>query len=231
MNRLGEIAKLINGSKEQANQFVHLVNNALRLRRTSSSKIVWALSSLPSKRRTLEEVVFTLEGKRSQYDHEINRRLADLENKGINITPDNIERKKDWQEFEKILSSFRIVRLYHFTDNRNWQSILEHNGLYSWYHCKMNDIEIPFPGGNELSRNLDRRQGVQDYVHLSFIHNPPMLDKAKQDKRIDKELILEVDPLLIYWETTKFSDMNATDNEVTIGDDLESFKKIKLCKI
>ena len=58
--------------------------------------------------------------------------------------------------------------MYHFTDRANIPSIKKHGGPYSWYTCEQKSIEIKMPGGNQLSRDLDLRYNLHDYVRLSF---------------------------------------------------------------
>ena len=57
-----------------------------------------------------------------------------------------------------------IKVLYHFTDEENWQSIQNYGGLYSWKFCDLNNIAIAVPGGDTLSRDLDRNKKLENYV-------------------------------------------------------------------
>lgn len=133
------------------------------------------------------------------------------------------EKKSDWSNFDIIIAAQGIEYLYHFTDLRNVKSIIQHGGLYSWWSCQENGIQIPFPGGTRLSRRLDSSHGLQDYVHLNLNPNPPMLYAAKHLTYI---AILEIDPQVIYWRETRFSNENATSNNAVVGDDLASFELI-----
>lgn len=135
--------------------------------------------------------------------------------------------KHNWRDFEAIVIANRISRLYHFTDRANLDSILRLGGLFSWIDLQTKGIPISKPGGNILSRQLDTRKGLQDYVRLSFNANQPMMRVALEEGRIQTPIILEVDPCVIYWESTKFSHINATDNNAMIGDDLASFRRIR----
>lgn len=134
--------------------------------------------------------------------------------------------KYGWSNFTKIIERHKIGVLYHFTDSANLPSIVQHGGLYSWWSCQQNGIPIPRTGGNAISRELDRRKELQDYVRLSFNGNHPMLAQSKHEGRIDKPIILKINSEVIYWASTLFSNLNATATNAQIGSDMEDFKRI-----
>ena len=142
----------------------------------------------------------------------------------------NINLKENSEEFRKVIIEKGIKNLYHFTDFGNLASIKEHGGLYSWGYCERNNIDINRPGGNELSRDLDKKCQLENYVRLSFQQLPPLLYRFKKKGRIENPISLIIDPSVIYWENTKFSDENATANEASIGDDLITFNIIEFEK-
>jgi hypothetical protein len=231
LKKQDEIAKLIRGNRRDADNFINQIYDAISYR-PSLNQIAYTLQKIPQEKRTIHTVVIALEGKsRSSEDIADKSPAHTEEHKEISsrsavvpkIKLNEKKRKDDWLEFAKILQSNHISYIYHFTDSRNIPSIKQHGGLYSWYYCEMNGIEIPCPGGGDLSRQLDIYKGLQDYVRLSFNPNPPMLYVATH---ILTRVILVVDPSVIYWETTMFSDVNATDNLASVGDDLLSFQKI-----
>jgi hypothetical protein len=137
------------------------------------------------------------------------------------------EYKDDWKEFETILKTNNITNLYHFTDIENLDSIKKCGGLYSWDYCDQNNIEIIKPGGNEASRNIDMDKGLQNYVRLSFNKKPPMYWALKNNRQYNL-VILSVDPSVIYWKSTKFSDENTTSPSAWVGNKLSDFENIKL---
>lgn len=137
-----------------------------------------------------------------------------------------IQFKSNWQLYVNVILDNDIKYLYHFTDISNLDSIKEMNGLYSWAYCDSNNIPIDTPGGNELSRVLDKRKGTENYVRLSFCKNHPMEYVAKRDGRIKNPIKLLCDTELIYHIGTKVCNMNATKNEAIISDCLEYFSKI-----
>ena len=137
------------------------------------------------------------------------------------------EIKPNWRDFQKILNQNYITTLYHFTDMSNINSIHNNGGLYSWFYMENKGIQIPTPGGNQFSRQLDRQKGLQDYVRLSFNTHQPMMYIAKKDHRIKDPRILKIDPQVIYWNTTNFSNLNATDNNAEVGNNISNFKNIR----
>jgi hypothetical protein len=135
--------------------------------------------------------------------------------------------KKNWRRFDEVLKKYRIEHLYHFTDTRNLDSIRKHGGLYSWWRCNQKDIEVPAPGGNESSREMDLKRDLQDYVRLGFNTCPPMLHVARETGRIGKHRILQVRPSVIYLRSTLFSHINANDLNARVGGDFEDFDRIR----
>lgn len=131
-------------------------------------------------------------------------------------------------EVKKYLLDNNLSRLYHFTDRSNVDSIIKHGALYSWAFCESNGITIPRPGGNQLSRDLDRRRGLENFVRLSFTKEHPMLYHAKNDGRINDVVILEIDARVLLWNTTLVSDQNANANSASIGSTLEDLRRVKL---
>lgn len=126
------------------------------------------------------------------------------------------------------LSERGFTKLYHFTDRRNIESIIRTGGLYSSAFLKQSSIEVPRPGGNELSRNLDVRSGLQDYVRLSFIRDNPMMYAAKADGRISDPVILEIDIDVVRFPDVIFSDRNATANGCVLGSGVKMLQNINL---
>jgi hypothetical protein len=113
-----------------------------------------------------------------------------------------------------------IEKLYHITHKNNIESIKENGGLMSWNYLFENGIDIPVPGGNELSRGLDVNKELEDYVRLCFVKDLPMFDGRENLK------VLEIDVKVVEWDTTLFCDMNATANRATCGPGFEHLDNI-----
>lgn len=135
-------------------------------------------------------------------------------------------KRHNFLSFKEVLDYHGIKKLYHFTDRENLKSIIDNGGLFSWADCEARNISIPKQGGGDLSRSLDRRDNLQNYVRLSFTTEHPMMYVAMNDGRITNPVILEIDPEVIYEIDTKYSDRNATRNGANVGDSFEDFKKI-----
>ena len=137
-----------------------------------------------------------------------------------------MERKNNWQEFKTVLEQHKITKLYHFTDRENLESIIKNGGLYSWMDCDRKGIKIAKPGGGELSRSLDRKDNLQDFVRVSFTTQHPMMYVAMKEGRISNPVILEIDPEVIFWSDTKYADSNATRSDAHIGNSIDDFLRI-----
>lgn len=138
-------------------------------------------------------------------------------------------KRNNWKEFEEILSQNRITKLFHFTDRDNLESIIKNGGLYSWKDCEEKGITIPKPGGGgpgSTSWSLDERDGLEHYVRVSFTEQHPMMYVAMNENRISNPVILEIDPEVVYDESTRYSDRNATRNGAQVGGDLDDFRNI-----
>ena len=139
-----------------------------------------------------------------------------------------MEKKSNWQEYKTVLDEQKIAKLYHFTDRDNLESIIKNGGLYSWMDCERKGIKIVKPGGGSLSRQLDSGRNLEDYVRVSFTTQHPMMFVAMKDGRISNPVVLEIDPEVILWKGTCYSDMNATTYKIrpNIGETISDFKKI-----
>ena len=109
------------------------------------------------------------------------------------------------------------MRLYHFTDPRNIESIRRF-GLMSWKQLVQRDIKH-HPGSNEDSRRIDARKCLENYVHLCLFPEHSMAELAVKQKRIESFVWLSIDCSVISLETTQFSDQNATANSAIINHD------------
>ena len=137
-----------------------------------------------------------------------------------------MEKKDNWQEYKALLEQHGIGKLYHFTDRDNLESIINNGGLYSWAGCEQKGITISKPGGGTLSRQLDSRDGLQDYVRVSFVTQHPMMYVAMDEGRISNPVILEIDPEVVCWEGTLYADRNATKTGANVGGTVDDFKRI-----
>ena len=129
----------------------------------------------------------------------------------------------------KILQYLRmkgITRFYHFTDRQNLIRIKQLGGLYSWYYCEQNGIEIPNPGGDYDSRRYDIRHGLQDYVRLSFCDDHPMA--WRKHKEGSSLLLLYIDINVATFKDTLFTDRNAASSSFACGGNYDDLMKINI---
>ena len=139
----------------------------------------------------------------------------------------DMEKKRNWQEFENVLKEGRITKLYHFTDFDNLESIIQNGGLYSWADCRDEGIKIPQPGSSGPSRSLDERDHLEYYVRLSFAEDHPMKYVAMNEGRISNPAVLEIDLEAAYWDKTLYADRNATRNGANVGGTLDDLKAVR----
>ena len=103
----------------------------------------------------------------------------------------NIECSKRVKLIHDVDHKFNIESLFHFTDIENIESIKKH-GLLPLSVLSENGIIPPKPGGNDLSHELDRNNGLDKYVHLAFREFHPMEYKARQEERIGETRFLKI---------------------------------------
>lgn len=134
--------------------------------------------------------------------------------------------KNNYDEFKKLIEQHHITTLYHFTDRENLESIIKNGGLYSWADCEQKGISISKPGGSLDSRNLDKRDNLQNFVRVSFVREHPMMYVAMSDGRISNPVVLEIDPEVIYWQDSLYADRNATKNGALVGSSIDDFSQL-----
>lgn len=135
--------------------------------------------------------------------------------------------KPDADEIMRTLRNNNVVCLYHFTPRINIQSIKNHGGLYSWKYCDKNKLNIPEPGGDQLSRALDMRYGLEDYVRLSFCIDHPMSYRLREKDLVLLKIKIDVASL----KDTLFSDINATDTNHHHGKTLQDLQRVDFSAI
>jgi len=165
------------------------------------------------------------ESRRLQEQEEREKRAKKEKERQVKAELENLlVKKQNWQEFQQILQQNGIKTFYHFTDRANVKSIKDHGGLYSWDYCGKHGIDIPYPGGDIQSRQLDIKYKLQDFVRLSFCNDHPMMYRLKQDGR--NLVLLTVKPDVAYLANTVFSDINATDSDHSHGKNIEDLKRV-----
>lgn len=182
---------------------LYKISNKERLSEGESNKIIHLTPRLPKR----IEYPFKIETK---FNFSVNPKL-----------------KENYEDFNQDIEVTNIKSLFHFTDKSNLDSIIQNEGLYSWRACEHKGIKINRQGGNHLSKKLDIYHGLEDFVRLSFVQNHPMMFSAKSDGRIENPIVLKINPVVILWEETRFSNMNATKNGHIQGNQIKHFRNIK----
>ena len=170
-------------------------------------------------------------------DFSTNHKPVTIKTFNTPVTPSPVKRTTKPKPFPKfkakkklftdVLLDNKVKYLYHFTDKGNIESIIKLGGLYSWEYLLNNKIFIPFPGGDQLSRMLDSRFKLADYVRTSFCSDHPMKFVATKEGRIHNPVVLKIDPCIVTFRDTLFSDMNATSTNHHRGKKLEDLKRIR----
>ena len=124
---------------------------------------------------------------------------------------------------KQTLENYGITSVYHFTDLANLVTIEEY-GLQSLKNILSKNIDVKYFGAEELGHELDKRKGLDQYVHLSFIKDHPMYYVAKSRGTIRKPIWIELDASILYKNTTLFCDSVANQSNAQI------FKSDKILK-
>lgn len=119
---------------------------------------------------------------------------------------------------KNILKKYNIDAVWHFTDEENLESIQEHGGIFSLEEIEERGILVAICGGNEWSHDADQQKGVDQYVHLAFVKDHPMLYKLKKSGKLLKPVWLKIDPTVILGEGVRFTNAVANKKGVPILD-------------
>lgn len=125
---------------------------------------------------------------------------------------------------QETLNHYGIKSIWHFTDLSNYESIKK-NGVLSLRNIINQKIDVSCFGANELSHNLDIRNGLDKYVHLSFIKEHPMQYVKTRDGDLPNPIWLEIDASVLFSDDTIFSNQVANKNGAKIHNinDLEKY--------
>lgn len=106
---------------------------------------------------------------------------------------------------KQFIQKFGVKCFYHFTDRRNLNSILANNGLLPLAELRRRKIYVPAPGGNEWSHDADARIGLDEYVHLCLLNEHPMEFRAREERRTESSVFLEIHPAILAVEGVMFT--------------------------
>lgn len=132
------------------------------------------------------------------------------------IITDSYDFKSDFNEIYNVLKSNNVTTLYHFTDESNIESIKKNGGLFSNADLQRRGISPRYSSSID-SRSMDKSQGLDEFIRLSFAKSHPMMHIAMTDGRIEKPKIIEINPLIALMPNVLFSDRNALKKGAKIG--------------
>lgn len=135
-----------------------------------------------------------------------------------------VKYKSDTEQILRLLRDKRIHYLYHFTAADNIPSIKKNKGLYSWDYMDKHGITIPVAGGDSMSRSLDMKYNLQDYVRLSFCQDHPMAYRLRMAG--EKIVLLMIDIRAAAFAGTQYSDMNAADSRHHHGPSISDLERV-----
>lgn len=127
---------------------------------------------------------------------------------------------------EELVAAIKARRafVYHFTDTRNLDSIRE-SGILSMAEIRRRQINV-IPGGNKWSMDADVKSGMDEYVHLCFFKDHPMVYYAKKEERIDNVRYLRIDPDIILGDGVLIADQVSNKKGVAPLPAAQMIKKI-----
>ena len=98
--------------------------------------------------------------------------------------------------------------------------------MFSFREAEMRGIEIPSSGGNDWSHDADRIKEMDEYVHLAFVDDHPMLFWAKKEHRISEPVWLKIDSSILLGDDVRFSSDVSNKTGVAILNAEEAKKQI-----
>ena len=134
--------------------------------------------------------------------------------------------KSNKEEIRQYLQANGIQYLYHFTEKEKIQSIIKYGGLFSYKRAFDESIAMPVREDMALTRDIDARMGLEDYVRTSFC---PRLPKIKERQAEGAELVLlKIDLDVALFDETLYTDIEATQSNMKHGGDFDDLKKVNL---
>ncbi len=140
-----------------------------------------------------------------------------------------IHKRKKKMSIIETLNRHNINSIWHFTDISNLESIAKY-GILSLHEILENSIDARF-GADSLSHTLDKKYGLDEYVHLAFIKDHPMYHNALKRGSIQHTVWVELDLKILLDDNVKFSDEVANKTGVKLFDSTRVEEKINFNKM
>jgi len=98
---------------------------------------------------------------------------------------------------------YDVESVWHFTDLSNISSIVKY-GLLSLREIEAQQIDVSRYGADRLSHRLDRRRGLDTFVHLAFMMDHPMYHIAKHRGSIVRGMWIELPVSVVLQDDVRF---------------------------
>ena len=133
---------------------------------------------------------------------------------------------KDAHVVAEYLRNNNIECFYHFTEKKNIPSIKANGGLLSYKRAFDKGVKITHSKDMQSSRDIDSKLDLEDYARASFCKYLP---KIEERKMAGHELVLlKISTEVAEFETTMFTDIEATHLPQNRGPLLEDLMKVNI---
>ena len=134
--------------------------------------------------------------------------------------------KPNKEEIRSYLQNNDIKYLYHFTEKDRIESIIKYGGLLSFKRCLDEGITMPVREDMALTRDIDARMELEDYVRTSFCSRLP---KIKERQAEGAELVLlKIDPEVALFDDTLYTDIEATQPGLYCGGEIDDLRRVNI---
>lgn len=134
--------------------------------------------------------------------------------------------KTDKEKIRSYLETNGIKYLYHFTEKDRIESIIKYGGLLSFKRCLDEGITMPVREDMALTRDIDARMELEDYVRTSFCSRLP---KIKERQAEGAELVLlKIDPEVALFDDTLYTDIEATQPGLYCGGEFDDLRRVNI---
>ena len=132
--------------------------------------------------------------------------------------------KPNKEVIRNYLETNGIKYLYHFTEKDRIESIIKYGGLLSFKRCLDEGITMPVREDMALTRDIDARMNLEDYVRTSFCSRLP---KIKERQAEGAELVLlKIDLEVALFEDTLYTDIEATQPNLKYGGKIDDLRRV-----
>lgn len=128
------------------------------------------------------------------------------------------------EDIHNLLSKKRINCFYHFTSRKNIEYIKQLGGLFSLRFLEEHYLDVPCKNSDLLPYSMRMESKLNDYVHLSFCKDDPIINILK--RRFEDIVILKISPEVALLRYVLFSNMSPSDEQHIHGKGLDVLHSI-----